>query len=75
MLEYSLISCGQLGFLSYLNEKLITCLSILAASNGNNPFVVSPDVIVASVRSRIAFVISETSALVGLGLLYIDSNI
>lgn len=42
---------------------------------GNYPFVVSPDVIVASVKSKTEFVMSDTYALVGLGLLYIDSNI
>jgi hypothetical protein len=37
--------------------------------------VVSPEVMVASVRSRTALVISATSARVGLGLDYIDSSI
>ena len=42
---------------------------------GKSPFVVYPEVIVASVKSRIAFVMSDTSALVGLGFAYIDSSI
>jgi len=42
---------------------------------GKSPLVVSPEVIVESVKSKTAFVISETSALVGLGLVYIDSSI
>ncbi len=53
----------------------ITFLKVLAVSIGKSPFVVSPEVIVASVKSRTALVMSETSALVGLGLVYIDSNI
>ena len=43
--------------------------------SGNSPFAVSPEVIMQSARSRMAFVISETSALVGRGLLSIDSSI
>lgn len=47
----------------------------MAASKGNCPIVVSPEVMFASVRSKQEFVISETSALVGLGFVYIDSSI
>lgn len=43
-----------------------------AASKGKSPVVVSADVIVASVRSRTALVISATSARVGLGFSSID---
>lgn len=39
---------------------------------GNYPFAVYPDVIIQSALSSTAFVISDTSALVGLGLVYID---
>ena len=56
-------------------EYQITFLKVLAASIGNSPFVVSPEVMVESVKSRTAFVMSETSALVGLGFVYIDSSI
>lgn len=59
---------------SVLN-KYFTFLNIFAASMGKSPLVVSPEVIVESVKSKTAFVISETSALVGLGLVYIDSSI
>jgi len=52
-----------------------TNLSILALSKGKNPFVVSPEVMVASARSSTALVMSDTSALVGLGLLSIDYSI
>ena len=52
-----------------------TFLRVLAHSNGKRPFVVSPDVIVASVKSKTALVISETYARVGRGLDSIDYNI
>ena len=41
----------------------------------NLPAAVSPDSIIASVPSYIAFATSVTSALVGLGFLIIESNI
>ena len=75
VLEYSLVSSGVLCFLSCLNVNKVTCLKVLAHSVGKSPLVVYPEVIVASVRSRTALVISETYALVGLGLDSIDSSI
>lgn len=56
-------------------RKIDTCLNVLAASMGKSPFVVYPEVIVESVKSKTALVISETSALVGLGFVSIDSSI
>ena len=75
ILKDTFVSTGKFCFLSNLHKIMVTFLSILAHSVGNNPFVVYPEVIVASVKSRTALVISETSALVGLGLLSIDSTI
>lgn len=73
--EDALIGGSQLSLLRDLNGASCTFLNILAHSVGKRPLVVSPEVMVASVRSRMALVISETSALVGLGLLSIDSSI
>lgn len=75
VLEDALVGSGQLGLLRDLNKVRATVLSILADSKGNSPLVVSPEVMVASVRSSTALVISETSARVGLGLLSMDSSI
>jgi hypothetical protein len=70
--------CKQLKF-KFIGRSLLfkksTFLSVLAASTGKSPLVVYPDVIVASVKSNTAFVVSETSALVGLGFVYIDYSI
>lgn len=71
----SFISSYHLFLLCNLYKNFITTLNILAASKGKSPLVVSPDVILASARSRTELVISPTSALFGLGLVYIDSNI
>jgi hypothetical protein len=48
---------------------------MLADSKGKSPLVVSPEVMVASVRSSTALVMSDTSALVGLGLASMDYSI
>ena len=42
---------------------------------GNNPMLVSPDVMLASVKSKTELVTSDIYARVGLGLLSIDYNI
>ncbi len=42
---------------------------------GNNPMLVSPDVMLASVKSNTELVTSDIYARVGLGLLSIDYNI
>ncbi len=45
------------------------------ASTGYFPFAVSPESMIASEPSNIALATSDTSALVGLGFLIIDSSI
>ena len=47
----------------------------VTTSTGYLPTVVSPDNITASVPSNTALATSDTSALVGLALFFIDSNI
>jgi formyltetrahydrofolate synthetase len=49
---------------------LIVCMLL----TGKLPYAVSPDSITASVPSRTAIEMSETSARVGAGLLIMDSN-
>ena len=75
VLEDALVGGGQLGLLRDLNGERATVRSIRADSKGKRPLVVSPEVMVASVRSSTALVISATSARVGLGLLSMDSSI
>ena len=75
VLKYSFVGSGVLCFLSSLYVNKYTNLKVLAHSVGKSPFVVYPEVMVASVRSRTALVISETYALVGRGLDSIDSSI
>lgn len=75
VLKDALIGGGYLSFLSDLHNYFSTFRSIRAHSTGNSPRVVSPEVIVESVKSRMALVMSPTSARVGLGLVSIDSSI
>ena len=46
----------------------------LTLLKGNCPYAVSPDSMTASVPSLTAIAMSETSALVGVGLVIIDSS-
>ena len=72
MLEYSLIGTKKFSLLGDLSEKVGTCRRVRIDSTGNSPLVVSPEVMVASVMSSTAFVMSPTSARVGLGFCSMD---
>lgn len=62
--------------MSYLiYKKYFTDFKTPAVYTGNNPILVYPDVIFASVKSNTEFVTSDIYALVGLGFVYIDYNI
>lgn len=75
VLKDTFVGTCQFCLLRDLYQIGFTFLKTLAHSVGKRPLVVSPDVIVASVRSSTALMISATSALVGLGLFYMDSTI
>ena len=71
--------CVRFQNCSCLSEQISASIQIwLIVSTHyleNYPFAVSPDNIVASEPSKMALATSEASALVGLGLLIIDSII
>jgi hypothetical protein len=56
-------------------NKNITDFNTPEVYTGNNPTLVSPDVILESVKSKTELVTSDIYARVGLGLDYIDYNI
>ena len=81
------IACGERSYLSFISKSrferqklqsstlVAIFLIIFTASTGCLPIAVSPDNIIASVPSRIAFATSLASALVGIGFSIIDSSI
>lgn len=73
--EYFFVIDSTLWLLSHLNNIIFTDFNTPAVSCGKSPILVSPEVMLASVKSNTELVTSEISALVGLGFVYIDSSI
>lgn len=76
-IQFSIIKNGlvvtcMFCFLNYLYIKICTFRIVSTDYLGNNPFAVSPESIVQSVRSRTALVTSDIYALEGLTLFSID---